>query len=403
MPPDPVWSNDRVPSQTPPPPSGTPVHLGPYAVVGRWHSEDGGQVLAGRDGRGAEVELVLMAPGPAADPAARDRFAAAVDDLGRTEPGRVLDAQVQGPLAWVALAGGSGPEVARPLLEAPLPAGAGVGTVAGPAFSPHWAQGPQSYPQPVTGTGTPPADERPWWRRWWWLAALVAGVLVLLLLLSSCWPPEQAAPVPVPTPSDGPPATPPAIPSEPPSPGPGDSPGTSPQDRADDAPEQDLRSGPGVAGPGFTSGDETVELRLAGLPFPFRVPLGWECADDGATPPVVRYRCTDTRFPESAERPAPSGLVQVEPCPVPCGDPEWGLLRDGAQDDPGWTLVDVTTAVALDVDPVQPGYQRIRMSRVWSPVGAEVPDTHLFTVFSAPPERFGEVQKITNDIRANTP
>lgn len=159
-----------------------------------------------------------------------------------------------------------------------------------------------------------------------------------------------------------------------------------------------------MAGPNFTEDDRTVEMRLDGLPFPFRVPEGWECArDPEAVAPVVRYICTDVTFDDSAGLPPPSGLVQVEPCPSPCGDLEWETLRNAANDDGGWALVDETTAAALDVDPELPMYQRIRMSRLWSPLGGEMPDMHVYTEFTAPPELFGEVQRITNDIRANTP
>ncbi len=406
-----MWSNGEVSSETVPPPSGTPTSLGGYTVVGRWHSAEGGQVLAAHGPHGEQVELVLMAPGPALDPAARDRFAAAAERLGADHPGHLVEVSTTGPLAWAALRSGSGPELAQPLIEAPLPAGAASAPGSGPAFAPHWSTAPQSYPPPppVAPVALPAQDPTPWWRRWWLVGLLLLAVVLLLLLLSSCWPRDDAATTPAPTPtptgSSGPSPTPSPSGSGSPSPGPTGSQGSpAPGDEAQGGPTQRLQAGPGVAGPGFTRDDRTVEMRLAGLPFPFRVPEGWECArDTSAVEPVVRYACTDTTSTGSSTLPPPSGIVQVEPCPGPCGDAEWDTLRNRANDDEGWVLVDPTTASALDVDPELPLYERIRMSRIWSPIGGEMPDTHVYTEFTSPPELFGDVQKITNDIRANTP
>ncbi len=368
-------------------------------------------MLAAQGPGGEQVELVLMAPGPAQDAAARDRFAAAAERLSIEHPGRLLEIQADGPLTWAALRPGSGPEGARPLLEAPLPAGAGVSPGPGPAFSPHWSNGPQAYPTltPFAPLAPPPEDERPWWRSWWLVAVLVLAVIVLLLILSACWPREDPAPAPSPSPSDSPSPTPtPSATTSSPggsTPAPSGEPGSpTPTNEAQGTPSQSLQAGPGVAGPSFTEDDRAVEMRLAGLPFPFRVPEGWECSRDAeAAAPVVRYICSDTAFDDSDGLPPPSGVVQVEPCPPPCGDLEWETLRNQASDDGGWVLVDDTTVTVLDFSPELPLYERIRMSRLYSPVGGEMPDTHVYSEFTAPPELFGEVQKITNDIRANTP
>ncbi len=364
-------------------------------------------MLAAHGPHGEQVELVLMAPGPALDAAARDRFAAAAERVGAEHPGRLVEVSTHGPLAWAALRGGSGPELAQPLLDAPLPEGSATAPGSGPAFAPHWSTAPQAYPPPppLMPLSSPPESAGPWWRRWWWVALLVLAVVLLLLLLSSCLPRDDAAttPEPAPTGSTDPGPT-PSDSGPPTTPGPTGSQGSPAPSNEADGPTQDLQAGPGVAGPGFTRDDRTVEMRLAGLPFPFRVPEGWECVQDTtAVEPVVRYTCTDGTSDGATLLRPPSGIVQVEPCPGLCGDAEWDALRNRANDDDGWVLVDPTTAAALDVDPGLPLYERIRMSRIWSPIGAEMPDTHLYTEFTAPPQLFGVVQKITNDIRANTP
>jgi len=407
-----VWSNEPVETSRQAAPSGTPSSLGPYAVVGRWHTEAGGQVLSGRDGAGGEAELVLMAPGPGSDAASRDRFAAAAEDLSRQHPGRVLSVNTSGPIAWTALTPGSGPSLAGPLLRACIPPGSDAAPAAGPEFSPHWSRSGAAYPAvgaPLAAPASTP-EGRSGWKRWWWLGLVTLGVLLLLVLLSSCWPrgdggqqpgptgnPTSPGASPAPTPSStGPPSTGPNPSGTDGSPSPGESAAGEP------APQQPLAQGPVVSGPVFTD-EETVELRLEGLPFPFRVPAGWECVRSDS-PPSVLYLCMDAAAVSARpEIKASAGFIEVTPCDEVCDDLEWALLRALRSEEPGWRLVDEGTVVAEDTDPVAPTFQRIRMSRVYDPAGGEEPTTHVYAEFVAAPENYDDARKIVNDIRANTP
>ncbi len=406
-----VWSNEPVETSRQAAPSGTPSTLGPYAVVGRWHNEAGGQVLCGRDGAGSEAELVLMAPGPGSDAAARDRFAAAAEDLSREYPGRVLSVDTSGPIAWTALTPGSGPSMAGLLLSACAPPGSDAAPAAGPEFSPHWSRSGAAYPAvaaPVAAPAITPSG-RTGWRKWWWLALIAIGVLLLLVLLSSCWPQQGVGTQPGPTGSPTSPGGSPAPPSStgPPTTGPGPSgtggtPAPGESAAGEPAPEQPLAQGPVVSGPVFTD-EETVELRLDGLPFPFRVPAGWECVRSDS-PPSVIYLCMDAAaVSERPEVKASAGFIEVTSCDGVCDDREWALLRALRGEDPGWQLVDEGTALAEDIDPAGPTFQRIRMSRIYDPAGGEEPTTHVYAEFVAAPENYDDVRKIVNDIRANTP
>jgi len=398
-----------------PPPTGTPHVLGPYTVTGRWHHDATGQVLSGRDGSGREVELVLLAPGPASDPAARDRFAAAAEALGHEHPGRLVELSRPGPLAWVALASGSGPALARPLLESATPPGSDGTSVSGPDFSPHWSGSASAYPVLAPPSVVPvPTPERPtWWRRWWWLVLVVALVLVLLLLLSACWPRgggEEPGPTPSPSGTQSPTPSPSGSPTPSPSgTGPSGSGSPSPSNSAgggtgSEVPEQPLAQGPGLGGEQFDEDDVTVEQRLAGLPFPFRLPDGWQCVRSVEEQDSVLYLCMD--FAAVARNPtqtAASGLIEVVTCDGPCDSAEWLLLRGLRSEDEGYEILDTGTVLAEDQDPFRPDFQRIRMSHVYDPAGGVEPTVHVYVEFSAPADQYAEVRKVVEDIRVNTP
>jgi hypothetical protein len=398
-------------------PAGTPAALGPYAVTGRWHADATGQVLSGRDRAGREVELVLLAPGPGSDPAARDRFAAAAEDLAREHPGRLVDLDRGGPVAWAALASGSGPALARPLLAAAAPPGSGDAPAAGPDFSPHWTGSRSSYPvvPPPAVDPVPTPEGRQGWRRWWWVALVVALVLLLLLLLSACWPRAGEGPGPTPStsgtsgsptpspsgaePTPSPSGSGPSGPSGSGSPTPSNSAGAGPQ-----TPEQPLAQGPGIGGEQFTEQDATTELRLAGLPFPFRVPDGWQCVRSVEEQDSVLYLCMDFEaVAQDPTRTAASGLVEVVACDGPCDPDEWALLRGLRSDDSGYVEVDAGTVVAEDADPYRDTFRRIRMSRVYDPAGGAEPTLHVYAEFTAPVDQYAEVRKVVDDIRVNTP
>lgn len=428
--PRPVWSHGRVdggvdekgavaPSGAAPgPPSGTPHQIGPYAVNGRWYHDDSGQVLSARDPSGRDVEVVLLAPGPAGDPAARDRFTAAAELLGRENPGRLVASGSGAGLTWAALASGSGPALARPLLDAVAAPGARATPAAGPDFAPHWSGSHAAYPAALPPPVAAPPAAAPSRRRWWWVAAALLVVL-LLLLLAACWPSAGGGDEPGPSttttgsPAPSPSPSPSGTESGPsPSPsgsgdgssGPSGSPAPSDSAAGEGVPQQPLATGPGLGGEQFGEDEATTELRLAGLPFPFRVPEGWQCVRSTDEIASVLYLCMD--FDAVARAPLEnhaSGVIELTRCDDVCDQQEWAALRAVRTDDVGFSLVDAGTLLSEDEDPWEEGFRRIRMSRVYDPAGGAEPRAHVYVEFSAPADEYPEVRRVVEDVRVNTP
>jgi hypothetical protein len=245
--------------------------------------------------------------------------------------------------------------------------------------------------------------------------AVVALVLLLLLLLSACWPRsggEGPGPSPSPSGSTGTPSPSPSGSSPTPSPsgtesGPSGSGSPTPSNSAGggpQTPQQPLAQGPGLGGEQFGADEPTTELRLAGLPFPFRVPDGWQCVRSVEEQQSVLYLCMDfDAVAQDPTRTAASGLVEVTGCDGPCDQAEWSLLRSLRSDDAGYEAVDAGTVLAEDTDPYRTDFRRVRMSRVYDPGGGPDPTVHVYAEFSAPAEQYPEVLRIVDDIRVNTP
>ncbi|PSK98985.1 hypothetical protein CLV63_104209 [Murinocardiopsis flavida] len=142
--------------------------MGAFRLRERTFATREGVVYAAVDGAGRAVSVAMLSQGASADPAARDRFAAAAKRSGRVAASNTASAS-----SWAAVRGGD----ARELLEAVAgePGGAG-----GPSYVPYWA-----------GASGPAAA------RWGWLSAgrgggaavdarsnkaVVVGLLMVLLL-----------------------------------------------------------------------------------------------------------------------------------------------------------------------------------------------------------------------------
>ena len=395
-----VWCHAVVPAPAPPAPD-DPAQLGPFLLRGRWRTDETGTVYQAVDHDGRAVAVVALGPGPSRDAAARDRFAAAVAELADRRPGAVLAAEPAGHWPWAAVPAtpGQPPDAdqVQPLLDAVTPA-VGVGAVQrGPSFAPHWTGDRRLAPPPLPQPVVPPPPDR---RALWIVLAVLVGLLLLLVIalfgLRADEPPDPFA-TPAPT-TSAPSSEPGTLPPSTPAPGP---PSSGP---SSDGPTGPLQRGPGVSGPSFGAQDETREMRLAGLPFPFRTPATWGCLrSDEATPPAVRWVCIDDRW-LLEERPGnpPGGIIHVQPCPAPCGDSQWQALRDEHAPDAGWRLVDVATVAHEDTDP-ESGEYRVRVSHVFAGTPGGPVDTHVFVRMSAPPGFEDDVRKVVNDIRANTP
>ncbi|HZI97596.1 MAG TPA: hypothetical protein VFD41_08735 [Actinomycetales bacterium] len=384
-----------MPAPVPPAPD-DPAQLGPFLLRGRWQHDEVGTVYQAVAPDGRAVAVVALGPGPSRDAAARDRFAAAVTARQQHGPGTILAAEPGGHWPWAAVPAMTGqppePGLVHPLLDAVTPR-VGVGAAQrGPSFSPHWAGARRLTPPPPPA----PAPETPSRRGLWIVLALLLVLLLLLVIALLNLRGDDEPPDPFATPgptSSGP--TEPTEPTEPSTPSPGP---TAP------GPTAPLQNGPGVSGPSFGPQDETSEMRLEGLTFGFRTPATWGCLrSDGAVPPAVRWVCLDDRW-LLEERPGnpPGGIIHAQPCPAPCGEPQWQALRDEHAPDAAWRLVDVATVVSEDVDPGT-GEFRIRMSHVFSATPDGSLDTHVFVRMTAPPGFEDDVRKVVNDIRANTP
>lgn len=159
-----------------------------------------------------------------------------------------------------------------------------------------------------------------------------------------------------------------------------------------------------MSGPSFGIEDETAEVRLPGVPFPFRVPAGWECSPtEPALAGAVRWVCFDATW-AGAGRP-PGGVVEVQRCGPPCDSDTWDLLRFAVSPDRGWRRVDVSTLVSEDPQGIggTSGRARLEMSRVFAARPDGVVDTHVYVELGGPPDGYDDLQKVANDIRANTP
>ncbi|ASU83911.1 hypothetical protein CDO52_14965 [Nocardiopsis gilva YIM 90087] len=117
-----------------------PRQLGAYRLSHRLSHGAEGVVYLAHDRDGQPVSVAMLSEGAAADPAARDRFAAAVTQgTGVGTAPRVLAANTTNPAAsWVAVPHAPGRAGAEAFL-APVAVGAGEHDPGAPDYAPHWA------------------------------------------------------------------------------------------------------------------------------------------------------------------------------------------------------------------------------------------------------------------------
>jgi hypothetical protein len=225
-------------------PSGDPAQLGPFRLSARRVETSAGIVFLGEDDRGRQATLAVLRRGAADDPAARDRFRAAI--LAAVPGGGgpvVLAAQPEGPAPWVAVRYEPGSVGAERFLEPVALSGRWPVWRRGPGFVPYWAGqggGPAVLSGAAAGGGVPPrGPDRGLAAAVVALAVMLALVALLMVVLFACQPevgepPPDPPPDTVPTSSPQPSSTPPSpspspsspSPSEPsPSPGESGSPG----------------------------------------------------------------------------------------------------------------------------------------------------------------------------------
>lgn len=376
------------------PQHGDPPNLGPFRLTGRLAERSAGIVYLGVDAAGRQAAVALLTGGAAADPAARDRFAAAVTaGVGMRGAPQVIGAQPNGPAPWVATAYHGGYPDAAAFLDPVAMAGTDRSTdpgAAGPRFQPYWAA---DRAPAVPGWADPPpavdpaAGGRPrrsgaGGARGPLVGALaVLGVLIVLLVLlvvavtrgsGDGGHAARGTPVPVtPTSPAGPTAT------DTPSAGPSHDPGAT------------------VVGPTFGSRDKTYVMTPYGMGFAFQAPASWGCMRSSrATPPNERWICID----ESGPMKDASVLVEARPCPGSCS--AGARHKAIAAFRPGKPLVrsDGTTVYAQWREKSK---YRLLMVHFWHHDSTDL-NAELVVLGEAAPRHKATIQRIVNDIRAHT-
>lgn len=396
---------------------GDPRILGAFRLDGRLHEADSGIVYLGQDSMGRQVSIAVLTRGAAADPAARDRFQAAVAGSrdGGEEGAPVVAADVNGPTPWAATAWDGRQAGAERFLRAVDIVGPGLAgqqDVRGPQFQPHWAGANEpavppysdpaypGYPAPPTSGGS---------RTGLWLALGGGGLALCLLLVLGVFLSTR--------PSDEPDAAGAAASS---SPGAAPSPGASTQPTGDPTggpaadptsggstapeatPEPGSNAGAGpVVGATYRKGDDTYTMSLADLGFSFRTPASWGCVRSDKA--AVRWVCLDERY-KGKGRP-PGGIVQTVPCPSPCGSGERRKLVNAIDGVKGsWKTADPHTRYATWTFS-EKGVRRyaIVMVHFWHKGGADELNSLVLVSMDGVPDTKSDLQKIVNDIHANTP
>jgi len=104
---------------------GDPQLIGPYRLRGRLGAGGMGQVFLGRSAGGRPVALKVVRPHLATDPVFRERFRreiAVARKVSGVYTSPVIDADVDGPVPWLATAYVEGPSLADAVSEhGPLP------------------------------------------------------------------------------------------------------------------------------------------------------------------------------------------------------------------------------------------------------------------------------------------
>ena len=114
---------------------GDPEHIGPYRLITELGGGAAGRVFLARSSDGQTVAVRVIRPDLAADPEFLARFrreVAAARKVDCRYAALVVDADVDGPVPWLATAYISGPSLAdRVRVEGPLPAATAVKLAAG--------------------------------------------------------------------------------------------------------------------------------------------------------------------------------------------------------------------------------------------------------------------------------
>ena len=186
-----------------------PSQLGPFQLTGRLDETQAGVVYQGIDPHGRRICLAVLNRGAAADPAARDRFRAAIlsEPLDRPPPGgaaAIVGAEPDSRTPWVATLhepGTTGAErfLGPVLLEGPPGRSTpSPTTTRRPLFQPHWLGSRDPAFRPLGRSLRDLARDRGIAATILTVAGLLVLLAVLMLLLFACQPETQTQPTPTP-------------------------------------------------------------------------------------------------------------------------------------------------------------------------------------------------------------
>jgi hypothetical protein len=264
-------------------------------------------------------------------------------------------------------------------------------TPAGPALTP--PLGPPVFRPP--GPPTPP-------RRTGLLVAAIAGATVLIMLVcggaglalraqreptGTARPSATAAPtesVPGPT---GPSPT-------------GPSPRPSPQSSA--TPTLKSAVSPAtVVGPTFRAGEATYTMAFPGWPFAFRVPKTWGCLKGNfeGLPDALAWVCVDEGNAGARQK----ANVLLRRCPTTCTGPEQTVMDKVWFDKPEQAVRADATTRYVETARNTEGLYTVDMSHFFAPGPGRPPQWQVGVFVQSPPGTKAAVQKIVNDVRAQTP
>lgn len=388
---------------------GAPSSLGPFQLRERLAEHSAGAVFLAHDEYGRAVAIAVPHTAAAADAALRDRFAGAVHELAEHSPVHVLaDAAADPVQPWAALAyePGTTPTEALGLLDA-----AGLTTSAaaanepaepaGPDFAPHWSDAPGAatysprpsdvpYAPPGGSGGTPHGSSAK-------SVLIVIGLVLLGVLVVAAagwfaWTTVSNAF------SD-------------------DDLGSSSETRVEKVPDSGTDSGtdsgpvpngpPGpVAGPTYGE-DESTDLMTGIFDFDFAVPNGWGCLGrDDPSPKSTGVTCIDEGGTFPPKKGGAGGIIEVTPCPPPCGEQDWQRIREYFPDpETAWEQVDESTLYAQTgvIETADGSMVGLRMSHVYAASGDGPPDHHLAVRLAGKPADLEAMQKLVNELRTRTP
>lgn len=384
---------------------GDPPQLGPFRLTERIEEGQAGIVYLGVDPQGTQAAVAVLHQGAAADPAARDRFRAAIvdgDGLAWIAP-QVLAAEPDGPAPWVATHYAPGDPGAGVFLTPVAMAGNTPPPPLQPQFQHHWAGGNEpAVPVPQWGSGPAMPAAGAAAGRSGPRASLVAGlvalgvlVVVLVVLVVALVNNTGGDPVAKPRPTGAPTTdvpSPTATPSTSPS-------RSNPSPLATAVPTgRPPYSHAKVKGPTWRRGDNTYLMKLHKIGVLFRTPDGWGCMrSSSATPPNIRWNCVD----ESGKRKGTSVTVEVRPCPNGCSRAARLKARTGVNPKGNWKRSDRSTSYAEWTDS---GDYQIMTLHFWHQANTTKGlNAQVIALGSAKPGDKPEVLKMINDIRANTP